>query len=282
MEGATLTEEPAVDVKAWRIRFRAEAQSGETPILRMQLPQSVVAVCEPTDPREPPQAEGEEEPGAFRILWLPPGAASSAAEIESAWLSAFPAEGQASDRRIVRAGLRTIRVVWSADRAILYSAPDLLDDTLDAVIRFTVAEHETARLERQMMDTYSVIEKHAPLTHTAPRRRYREIKAEVNEVTEQVTRMTGVLLRLQAAIEQLDPALTAHSKRLYAELVLQAGVFDRLEMLEDPLDYATEHYERVNTRMIEARSSSSGIWAERAILVVLLAEFVATISLFFG
>jgi hypothetical protein len=228
----------------------------------------------------PPEAADGEPPGSLRVLWLPPDAAAAAAGIEASWLAALPEEVSASDRRVVRAGLRSIRVVWSQDRAIVYSAPDLLDDTLDAVIRFTVAERETAGLERRMMDVYSTIEKHTPLTHTPPRRRYRQIKAEVNEITEEATRMAGVLLRLQTAIEQLDPALSANSKRLYAELVLQAGVFDRLEMLEDPIDYAVELYERINARMIEAKASASEIWAERAILVVLLAEFAATITLF--
>ena len=59
-------------------------------------------------------------------------------------------------------------------------------------------------------------------------------------------------LRITNSLEQLDPTLAEASKRLFAELVSGAALYDRMEMLEDPIQFAMDQYELANTRLIEA------------------------------
>ena len=49
----------------------------------------------------------------------------------------------------------------------------------------------------------------------------------------------------------MDPALNTPSKRLFAELVAAASLYDRIEMLEEPVQFTLDHYEISNTRLIE-------------------------------
>lgn len=232
----------------------------------MREPRLAIAVSEPIDIEAFTREDYAEDPSALRIIWIPPEAGSVPA-LESQWI-----EEPNTGRRVVRAGLRAIRVVWSDRRALIYSAPEQLDDTLDAVIRFTAAERETANLESRMDATWSAITEHTPLTHTVPLRGFRRKKAAINAMTDRVTEMTSLLLRLETALEQLDPNLANTSKRLYAELVLQAGIYERVEMLEDPIEFAMEHYELSNSRMIDARTATTEFILELGILLALVAE----------
>ncbi len=49
----------------------------------------------------------------------------------------------------------------------------------------------------------------------------------------------------------MDPALNTSSKRLFAELVAAASLYDRIEMLEEPVQFTLDHYEISNTRLIQ-------------------------------
>ncbi|MDQ0395442.1 hypothetical protein [Labrys monachus] len=247
MQRIHLVEAPAVEVKAWHVGFTPAAVVGAVEI---SSPRRLFAQWTSIDAEAPPalsRAPGEID-RSIAILWMPPGAAP---QVEEAWLAAMPAAD--SGARIVRAGLRTARVVWTDRLAIVHTAEELLEDTLDALIRFTVVERDTAALEAKMASVWTSMDVHASLAHTVPSGDYDKRKAEVNKTTEVVAKMAGVALRVEAALEQLDARLHSSSKRLFAELVLQAGLEDRLEMLAEPIDFAIEHYELINTRMIEAK-----------------------------
>ena len=84
-----------------------------------------------------------------------------------------------------------------------------------------------------MKSTWASIEADAAFTH-AVTARHQKRQRHVNEMTEIATRMKMVWLRVSRSLEQLDPALADPSKRLFAELVSAASLYDRVEMLEDP------------------------------------------------
>ena len=66
------------------------------------------------------------------------------------------------------------------------------------------------------------------------------LRASLPALTERVADMKTLHLRLQTAIEQLDQTLSGTSKRMYADLAEAAGLWDRMEMLEDPIQFALE------------------------------------------
>jgi hypothetical protein len=67
-------------------------------------------------------------------------------------------------------------------------------------------------------------------------------------MTERVTEMKAMHLRLQIALKQLDPSLSSTSKRMYADLPDAASLHDRTEMIEAPIQFALDHYELANSR----------------------------------
>ena len=80
------------------------------------------------------------------------------------------------------------------------------------------------------------------------------------------------------ALEQLDQNLSSTSKRMYADLADAASLHDRMEMIEDPIQFALEHYELATSRLTELSTANKGLILEALIVVVLLADFVVHFS----
>jgi hypothetical protein len=137
----------------------------------------------------------------------------------------------------VRADVRTLRVVWDESRALIYASNSDIRSALDAIARFSVAQKEALALEATMKSAWASIETDTGLTHAVTKREQKR-QRHVNEMTEIATRMRVTWLRVSRSLEQLDPALAAPSKRLFAELVSAASLYDRVEMLEDPVQFA--------------------------------------------
>lgn len=79
-----------------------------------------------------------------------------------------------------------------------------------------------------MKSAWASIEADLALTHSVSRRHQKQ-QRHVNEMTELSTRMRADWLRIANALEQFAEA----SKRVFAELVNGAALYDRMEMLED-------------------------------------------------
>lgn len=261
-------------LEAWRISFRSPAIPAGAPLVSVREPRELAAYADPIPADVTPM---EHDGNTLFVLWAPPGA-TLAPDREKAWLDADRPDGD-RDRRVIKAGIRTIQIAWAEDRAVVYSDREHLGPALDAVVRFTLAERETFDLEREMSEIWPRMKEHTPLTYgRLPRRLRRAREAEVAELTERATQMTSTLLLLQNALEQLDPTLENNAKRLYAELVLQAQIYERIELLEDPIEFAMEHYELINERMLDTRIASNELLMEATIIAVLLLEVVVIIA----
>lgn len=263
---------------AWRLRFHDTQQPYETlpagsRIIEVSTPRKLHVVCEPAEVGYPPSRADDPGGRSLSLLWMPPLAPE---EADEAWLEGIPFEGLRDNGRVVRAGLRTARVVWTNARAIIYATPDQFVDALDALIRFTVLEREATEIEMAMPEVWASIKYGKPLTHTVSRRDIRRFARPVGIMTERVSDLNRRALHSDEALEQLDPGLTGASKRLFAELALQANLYDRLEALGEPLDFAFEHHEVVNNRLTEASHHYGNTRVEVWILAVLLIELALT------
>jgi hypothetical protein len=266
---------PVDHIKAWRVAFAAEdapAAAAEASVLVLDEPRETVAVSEPIALAD---SFGEGRPeGALDLVWLPP---SSGPILDLEKRLETEATGPDGRRRPpIRASLRSVRVVWTDSCALIAAPADQLDESIDAVVRFTLAERAMARIEREMAALWPEIDVVKPLTHSVKRRQLGQ-QRKLDALTERSTDLNVEFIRLEKAIEQLDPRLASGSKRLYAELVLQAGIYDRLEALGDPVDYADELFERANSRLTEARYAWIGFYLEALIVVALAAEVVAVV-----
>lgn len=272
---------PSIDIesRAWRLHFQTMPPGAGSPlagtdVLAVREPRTVYVAAEPVDASVPPPTATDSGGNSLALLWMPPLAAEGA---DHAWLEGVPLEGMRSSTRVVRAGLRTARVVWTDRVAVIYAAFDQFEDARDAIIRFTVLERDTCEIESGMPDVWASIHQNVRLTHTIRPGDLRRDGPAVGLMTERVTEMNSRALHNDAALEQLDTTLSAGSKRLFAELALQADLYDRLEGLGEPLDFAFDYHEVLNTRIIDASQWSLSNRVEVMILIVLLLEFGATI-----
>jgi hypothetical protein len=284
-----------IKAQAWRISFSELPPKNQTVFMTVNEPQKLVATAvsievadaladpalvetiasKPSWWRRKRKISRARKEKPLLLIWVPSDAVNSG-DIERHIKTMCPAEGQGSKQPLVRAGIRTSRVFCSDDCAIIFAAAEQSMDAIDAVLRFTVAARQTLILEQQVSELWSIIDTHKSLVHDVKTRDQRLQKA-VNAMTERATVMRSMFLRLTKALEQLDPALNSASKRLYAELVLQGSLYDRLEMIEDPIQFALDHYELANTRLIEARGTARQIRLEVLVCVLLASELVVFI-----
>jgi hypothetical protein len=247
----TETNKAAVSMKAWQVKFRKVGFGLPRDAIEIAEPRRLFAELHQTDPADVLAETAPQSRSSFTIIWIPPGgnAPIGAERDAEAWLRG----GQDAGNRIaVRAGVRTVRIFWTFNRALIYARPENIDSALDAVVRFTVAQYETIALETEMNSTWTVIEADARLTHSITSMAQGR-QSHVDNMTMLANRMKAKFLRITQALEQLHPALDESSKRMYAELVAAGALYDRLELLEEPVQFALDLYQIANTRLIEAR-----------------------------
>ena len=248
-----LNFETAIAPHAWRVAFAEGSKAPPDGVEAIEIaePRNVTALLTPLAPSDALVQAGPETAGTLTVVWMPPGA-NTPATIErdvDDWMRGVGAERREAN---VRADVRTLRVAWGETRAVIYASQGDLRFALDAIVRFSLTQREALALEATMKSTWASIEADAALTHAlTPRDRKRQ--RHVNEMTEVATRMRMGWLRVSRSLEQLDPALADPSRRLFAELASARSLYDHVEMLEDSIQFAFEHYEISNTRLIDMK-----------------------------
>ncbi len=245
--------ETVIAPRAWRVEFAegSKALPDGVETIEIAEPRNVTALLTPLAPSDALAQGGPQTAGALTVVWMPQGA-NTPATIErdvDEWVRGAGVEARAKEVN-VRADVRTLRAVWGEHRAVIYANQSDIHFALDAILRFSVAQREAYALEATMKSMWASIEADTALTHALTMRDQKR-QRHVNEMTEVATRMKMAWLRVSRSIEQLDPALADPSKRLFAELVSAVSLYDRVEMLEDPVQFALDHYEVSNTRLID-------------------------------
>ena len=250
----TQQEHVSLQAKAWRVDFQKTPSTAALRSVVIKEPRNANAVLTPVDVEEALASGRTASSGSLMIVWMAPGV-NTPSGIEhdvEAWMR----NGASSVRQTpVRATIRTVRVIWHDSRALIYTTAEQLQDAIDAVLRFTVAEREMTALELAMDSMWASLDANAPLTHAVTSRQQKQ-QRRVNELTELATRMYAMYLRVSKALEQLDPALGKSSKRLYSELANAAILWDRVDPLDESIQFALDQYELANTRLIEARTAA--------------------------
>lgn len=265
---------------AWQIVFRDKLGESEFEPIVIEEPRNLYAVLTPLDVTYALSNEYSPSDDSIDIVWIPPGID------EKSTIGTRAEEWVRRDLGAVRydpilAGIRTVRVFWHDNRVLIYADAEKMHDTLDAVVRFSVLEREMRALETTMAAMWPTIDADKALTHSVTNAQQSR-QPHVNEMTKAATQMKTRFLRAKAAVKQFDPKLSGSSKRLYAELADAAAVNERLELLDEPIQFALDHYEVANTRLIDeryavsARSSALvGNALEAAIVLILISELIA-------
>jgi hypothetical protein len=275
LKGAPAADKAASQAQAWKISYLAAAPAGQSPLAVISEPRAVVAVASPIELAEAMAMPAGPREDSLLVIWVP-SAVGVPVDLDSS-LQTWIRRDLPPNRAPVQASIKTVRVVCTETRSIIYAVPEHLSEAMDAVARFTLAARQTADLEAQVAATWRDIQVHTPLTHAVKGKQLR-LQPQVNAMTERVTEMKTMHLRLQLALEQLDQGLSSTSKRMYADLADAASLHDRMEMIEDPIQFALEHYELATSRLTEVSTANKGLILEALIVVVLLADFVVHFS----
>jgi hypothetical protein len=265
--------EIAILPRAWRVEFQGNLDAIPDGVETIQVlePRTVTALLIPLEPSDALAQAPPQTAGTLTVIWMPPEV-NTPTTIEhdvDEWTRAAEAVRKEVS---VRAEVRTLRVVWSESRAVIYANEGDLRFALDAVIRFSVAQSEALALEAAMRSTWETIEADTALTHALT---MADLKRQhhVNQMTEFSTRLKMTWLRIFRTLDQLDPPIAEPSKRIFAELVSAAALHDRMDTLENPIQFALDHYEISNTRLIDlyaARTDRVNSIYGYGILIILL------------
>ena len=98
------------------------------------------------------------------MVWLPPGV-NTASTVEHEADEWMRRAGEKRKEAIVRADVRTVRVVWDESRAVIYASQSDIRCALDAIVRFSVAQKEALALEAAVKSAWASIAADADLTH---------------------------------------------------------------------------------------------------------------------
>jgi hypothetical protein len=255
------------EVQAWQVTFRRVGERGAGKPRLIKQPAPTHAWTEQVDAAATLDAESaRSQDSGLTIVFVPTHASSTAFEERMQnWVSG----GAGADKQVIRATIRTVRVAWTPARVVIHAPLDQFDDAFDAVLRFSVVKRDVDRLEEQLPEMWADLDTDVPLSHSL---RLFDLMTQkrVNQRTERVTRMNSSMLRLQSSLEQLDVTLANASTRMFDELADQGDLFERLEMLEDPIEFGMDHYELVNTRLLEARNGYIEILLEVGIVALLV------------
>jgi hypothetical protein len=274
--------ETEIQPHAWRI----ELAEGSNPIpdgvetIEIAEPRNVTALLTPLALSVALRQTHPQTDGAVIVVWLPPSVdrASTVERDADQWMRGA---GEKRKEAMVRADVRTMRVVWDGSRVVIYASQRDIRSALDAIVRFSIALKEAFALEAAVKSEWASIEANVDLTHAVTWRDQRR-QRHINEITESAARRKIAWLRISRSIEQLDPTLAEPSKRLFAELVSGACLYDRMEMLDDPIQYALDQYELANARLTEANHAHKELVHSVIGYVVIIVLLVAQLLLMMG
>jgi hypothetical protein len=274
--------ETAVQPQAWRIEFSEGSNAPPDGIEAIEIaePRNVTALLTPLPLSVALRQTHPQTDGAVIVVWLPPSVdrASTVERDADQWMRGA---GEKRKEAIVRADVRTVRVVWDESRAVIYASQTDIRSALDAIVRFSIALREAFALEAAVRSEWPSIEANVDLTHAVTWRDQRR-QRHINEITESAARRKIAWLRVSRSIEQLDPTLAQPSKRLFAELVSGASLYDRMEMLDDPIQYALDQYELANARLTEASHARNELIHSIIGYVVIIILLIAQLLLMMG
>jgi hypothetical protein len=176
---------------------------------------------------------------------------------------------------------RNVRLLWRGRRGLAFAPRQEAEDCLAAAAVFSHVHGTLLAEESRLEKTWQSMTDDAALTHDIHRVALRE-QRRVNQMTRQFQTARIFVARMDIALQRPEPTLSAPTKRLLNELVLQADLISRVRLLDDAIEVGEDLYELANDRMIEHRNYLVEIWIETAILLAILAELVVLLVDFFS
>jgi hypothetical protein len=269
----------SLQAQAWRIAYASKALAGKTPLTVIRSPRAAWAYAEAIDPALVLAAHAKPALDEFTFVFVPAGQTTPyevQKEVES-WMANRPGESGGA----IEIQFRSERLIWRHSRAVCFGDPRALDEILAGVSHFSFCEGELSRIEQKVEEGWSTLQQDTFLTDSLFARDLKN-RAHVGTMSRTAVTMLVDYVRIESALESPAAALTGLSRRLFAELAVQANVVDRLRLLDDQLKVVDDFYRLAYERLFDLRSYFSEVRGNTLILVVLMIELLLTIYGLFG
>ncbi|MHB2169578.1 hypothetical protein [Alsobacter sp. R-9] len=162
------------------------------------------------------------------------------------------------------------RVIWTPTRVAVLGTAEQASDAVPAAVALAWLAQAVTRMEDEARAIWSRLEGDVPLTHAVGVADLGQ-QPHVDDMTRRGWRLRTAhvtLTRLGERPGDLPPA----SLRLYRELMLQAGLSDRLASMEDTIECIQDLYESATDRLTEFSYFRREYRIEVLILLVLVTE----------
>jgi hypothetical protein len=193
-------------VQAWRITFSLQQRFSQPPLIHE--PRSVWVKAYEQDLKA---ALFDDTPGdkatGLTVVFVPSGAATPRSlqkQIET-WMESRQGEYGGPVEVHTTSG----RFLWRRGRALCFGLPNVLEEALVGLIRFSFCEVELERLETQVQECWPLFETDIGLMQRMTSRALKH-QTHIERMTRVATELRARYLRLLAALEAPKSALPGH------------------------------------------------------------------------
>ncbi len=260
-KAAILYENPV----ASRIRFLKIAPANSRVMRIFNEPETSFAVSDTIPLDELFSAEcGESLKDECYVLFIPKnsGALPEHDEALRAWIG--------NGTSLVDLGDKNGRIRWKKSCLIVESSEEWMQTMLPVLTEFVFYETALRNLEQTTALDLITVKQDIHLTHGVTGKDLKK-QPHVNERTVHATRLRMERLALEQKFYAPSSSL---SRGLPSRLIEQAGIEERLELLEDQLEILEDIYELANDRLGEFSYFFKEAWLEIGIGFLLIAEVV--------
>lgn len=208
--------------------------------------------------------------GDFHFLFVPD--APSATDLRKEAEEHLNELRDASGEPAIELFARPYRIVWLPSRAVVLGGDRLTEEMFSALVEFASLENRLRKLEAKITDCLEVCQNDISLMHAVgPQDLLRQ--THVNKMTEQITSSRMEFIRLTPCFNNLYGGLTPQTKHVIKELTEKTRVRDdRIEALEDQLEFLWDLYELANDRLTEFSYFRREALLELGIIALLVLE----------
>jgi len=271
-----LDKQQILTAEAWRIEYASKPLPNRTPLTVIRRPRAAWAYGQAIEQTAvlAERATATVDADDFTFVFVRAGEVTPyevQKQVES-WMAGRPGESGGP----IEIQFRGERLIWRQRRAVCFGAPHSRDEVLAAVCHFSFCERELSRIEEKVEATWPTLQNDTYLTDKLSGRDLKN-RAHVGAMTRTATDIRVDYVRIQTALESPATELAGLSRRLFAELAVQANVVDRLRLLEDAVEVMGEFYRFVQEQLTDLRSYRGEVRGNALILIVLIIELLITI-----
>jgi len=266
---------PTEKMVLYRIRFVAQAQSGETVLLELKDPYTCRAVLVAVGVETAIPKPSFPKPDELEILAIA-CKPMDLSENELGNVESWVKSASNGEKTLISLRVEEAQVLWSPGKAVFYAPSNRVSPMLTALTEFAFYEGELSKLEGEIAAGWPEAETDAPLAYEVTRHHLPRHKL-LAERSFRVLQWRMRHVRVEPHLHGPAPQLSELGRKLGERLRRETGVEDRLEFLDGKIESCEYIYEMVSQRMGEYQNFHREFLLELLIVLLLGAEAIVLV-----